>query len=81
MKTDIFSAYVDIFLPIYNPADPGITDSSIPHPGIEKMDPRLQSLTVAEPWRKLIFDQFLDCRWPLAATTSTLFQLRPIPSH
>jgi len=51
MKTDIFSAYVDIFLPIYNPADPGITDSSIPHPGIEKMDPRLQSLTVAQPWR------------------------------
>jgi len=46
MKTDVFPAYVDIFLPIYNPGRsiPGITNSSIPDPGIEKRDPGLQYL-------------------------------------
>jgi len=47
MKTDNFSMYIDIFLPIYNPGGiPGLqnTDSSIPDTGIEKRDTGLQSL-------------------------------------
>ena len=31
--------------------------------------------TAMIPWRKFIFVHFLACRWPLAATVFTLFQL------
>jgi len=56
MKTDNFSAYVDTCQSII-PAvswDPGITDSVISDPGIEKRDPGLQSLPMTERYSDLL---------------------------